>query len=108
MRAKEVLKVYEEFRVLTQEMLKGVENDAWDRIPQISERREKLLHHLMTLDDTLITDHSERKQWSDLIHQCLEMNQKMQGLIENQMKDLKQIFNNQKRLFQAYHLHSGG
>lgn len=85
MKAEEVIKEYELFRGLTQEMLDGIEKDDWDRIGHISERREKLLQGLMVLDDTLMTDSVERMRWSDLIRECLEMNVKMQALIEEKM-----------------------
>lgn len=108
MRAEELLKEYELFRGLTQELLEGVENDDWDRIPSLSEHREKLLKELMVIDDTLLTDPTERTRWSVLIRECLEMNTKMQSLIEEKMGALQQTFINEKKMFQAYHLSSGG
>ena len=107
MEAEELLKGYERFRVLSEEMLESIESDDWDRIVSISERREKVLEELMERDDTLLTDHSERMCRSDLIHQCLEMNKKMQSLIEAKMGELQQNYVNEKKMLQTYHLHSG-
>lgn len=108
MDAETLIKEYEMFKVLTQQMLEGVKNDEWDCIAQIGERREKLLKELMALDDTLMTDSVERMHWSELIRQCLEMNGEMQTLIEEKRGALLKNYNNQKKMFQAYHSHSGG
>lgn len=108
MKAEEVIKEYELFRGLTQEMLDGIEKDDWDRIGHISERREKLLQELMVMDDTLMTDSVERIRWSDLIRECLEMNGKMQALIEEKMGALQTNYLHEKKLLQTYHPHSQG
>ncbi|MBI3803059.1 MAG: flagellar protein FliT [Nitrospirae bacterium] len=101
------MREYESFWALTKEMLDSIKNDEWDRIASISDRREKLLKDLVALDDTLITDSFERMHWSDLIHQCLEMNGKMQALIEEKMMELQKNYGDEKKVFQAYHLNSG-
>ena len=108
MDAEALIKEYEMFKVLTQQMLESIKKDEWDYIAPTIERREKLLKELMALDDTLMTDHPERMRWSDLIRQCLEMNGEMQTLIEEKMGSLHKNYNNQKKMFQAYHSHSGG
>lgn len=108
MGAEELIKEYEMFRVLTQQMLESVKNDEWNLIAQIGMRREELLKELMALDDTFMNDLSERVRWSDLIRQCLEMNGEMQSLIEEKMGALQKNYNDGKKMFQAYHQHSGG
>lgn len=108
MDAEAMIKEYEAFRVVTKQMLESVKKDEWDRLSLISDRREALLERLMAFDDTLIPDPSERVRWSDLIRQCLEMNGEMQSLIEEKMGALQKNFNDGKKMFQAYHQHSGG
>jgi hypothetical protein len=108
MNAESLIKEYERFRGLTQEMLENVKNDDWDRIVEIRERREETLENLKGLDDTLLTGPAERARGSDLIRECLEMNGKMQSLIEEKIGELQKNYGHQKKLLEAYHLHSEG
>lgn len=106
MNAEKLIKEYELFRALTQQMLENVKNDDWDRIAEIRERREEMLENLKGLDDTLLIDPSERMRWSDLIRECLEMNGKMQSLIEEKIGQLQKSYSYEKRLLETYRLHS--
>ncbi|MFY9270028.1 MAG: flagellar protein FliT [Candidatus Manganitrophaceae bacterium] len=105
MKTEVLLKEYETFKGLTQEMLKAVESDDWDRIVSMSERREKRLEGLIALGDALFGDSSERIHGSDLIRQCLEMNGKMQSLIEAKREELRKSFIQEKKMLQAYPLY---
>jgi hypothetical protein len=103
-----IINEYERFRILSQQMLESIKKGEWDHIADIGGRREKQLQSLMALDDTPITDPAERMRWSDLIRRCLEMNREMQALIEEKTGELLKNYNDEKKMYQAYHLNSGG
>jgi len=108
MRDQELLQRCETFSVLTKELLMSIQREQWDRIVSISDDRQQLLEELMAFDKTDILDEATRERWSDLLQQFLAMNKEIQKFVEEKMTELQKRIQDEKKLMQAYHLHSSG
>lgn len=110
MNSTQVIAVYEDIRIVTEQMLQAARDSDWDRLVALEKKCKSLVERLIAAEPREPLSGPLQQRKIEIIRQVLADDARIRNLTEPWMKQLQSILstaNHEKNLQQAYHPGSG-
>ncbi|SET50321.1 flagellar protein FliT [Nitrosomonas marina] len=105
MDSKQLIKLYEDIKTITNKMVTAAENGKWDELIQLERQCRRLTDELIHNESQISLSHELQQKKIRIIHQVLNDDAQIRSITEPWMEKLQDMLHTNKRkrhLQQAY------